>query len=342
MLTAFSWGKLMLSILVLLACAGSIDSEKPDTASVDSDTAADTSLDTAEVGSDTAIDSGDSADDTGDSVDSEDSGCETQTWYADHDGDGYGDATISTSACDQPIGYVVNDGDCDDWQPEQNPGAGEVCNGADDNCDGEVPAEEIDADADGYSGCTAAVDCDDTNPAVSPGVEEVCNGIDDDCDHNVDGDAVDKTVWFLDSDGDGYGAGLVMIVSCVQPYGATSEDGDCDDTNLAVNPAGVESCNGLDDDCNGVLDDDADSSTLGANPYYRDQDVDYAGDVLDTSPQWVCSTSSEIAYSDSKGLMTWISENNLDCVDIDSMIGPSVLEVPYNGTDENCDGSDEH
>lgn len=94
---------------------------------------------------------------------------EKSTWYADGDGDGYGDPAISVDACDQPAGYVANGDDCNDWNVEQNPSVTEYCNGADDDCDGVIPADEIDADGDGFNGCTASPDCDDTDPNVYPG-----------------------------------------------------------------------------------------------------------------------------------------------------------------------------
>ena len=58
------------------------------------------------------------------------------TWYADADGDTYGNAAATTTACTQPVGYVANATDCDDNAAAVNPAATEVCNGIDDDCDG--------------------------------------------------------------------------------------------------------------------------------------------------------------------------------------------------------------
>jgi hypothetical protein len=138
----------------------------------------------------------------------EDSAVDASTWYADSDGDSYGDAGSSTASCAQPSGYVADDTDCDDSDGSEFPGADEVCDGDDDDCDGDVDeADAIDpatwyADSDGDSygdassttdACDAPsgyvaddTDCDDTDGAVNPGASEACTGVDDDCDGDID------------------------------------------------------------------------------------------------------------------------------------------------------------
>ena len=80
------------------------------------------------------------------------------TWYEDGDGDGYGDPSSTTEACDQPDGYVANDDDCDDDDGAINPDADEVCDNEDNDCDGTVDEDDAvdattwyeDGDGDGY------------------------------------------------------------------------------------------------------------------------------------------------------------------------------------------------
>jgi hypothetical protein len=164
------------------------------------------------------------------------------TFWADNDGDGFG-AGPAVVGCVVPPGYVENDDDCDDTDPAVYPGATEVCNGVDDDCDGDVDEGlTFDDDGDGYTSIDScegsADDCDDADPAVNPGATETCNGIDDDCDTEIDEGLT------FDDDGDGY----TSTDSC---EGSTD---DCDDTDPAVNPGATEACNGIDDDCDGSID----------------------------------------------------------------------------------------
>ncbi len=110
----------------------------------------------------------------------------------------------------------------------------------------------VDADQDGHP---EDEDCDDQDPAVFPGADEVCNGIDDDCDEAVDEDAVDASTWYRDEDGDGYGDPGVTTRACEQPSGWVDDSSDCDDQDPAVFPGAVELLNGVDDDCDGEVDD---------------------------------------------------------------------------------------
>ena len=219
-------------------------------------------------------------------------------WYADTDGDTYGDPSVGVTACTSPAGYVADNADCDDSTAAVNPAATEVCNGADDDCDGTIDGATatdlatwyLDYDGDGYggtrfsaTGCDApagyvadASDCDDTEPTVSPGAAETCNGVDDDCDGTAD-DGISSVTAYADTDGDGYGDPTVTATDCALPSGYVADASDCDDGDASINPAAAEACNGLDDDCDG----DIDEGMLGRSAACPAEDCT---DVLDSNP----------------------------------------------------------
>jgi len=114
------------------------------------------------------------------------------TYYSDVDGDGYGDGGAPVVACEPGEDVVDNDEDCDDADGAVFPGADEICDGKDGDCDGVVPDDEVDGDGDGYLGC--GEDCDDGDASVHPGAFEICDGVDSNCDGAVD-----------DADNDGTG-----------------------------------------------------------------------------------------------------------------------------------------
>jgi uncharacterized protein (TIGR03382 family) len=219
-------------------------------------------------------------------------------WYPDADGDGFGDVGgLPVVGCEPPAadGWSDTNDDCDDVDPVVNPAAAEVCGGGDEDCDGLIDdADDVfgqvawyaDDDGDGYGAgdpsaplcappatlpMASAVlgDCDDTNASRAPDQLEVCDGVDNDCDEIVD--QVPGLVLYADLDGDGFGAGSAVQI-CVG--GEVEQAGDCDDTLAAVYPGALEVCDGLDNDCNAVVDD-----LPGSPSFYRDADGDGFGDV---------------------------------------------------------------
>ena len=121
-----------------------------------------------------------------------------RTYCRDEDGDGFGNPaqTMSTLECTPPPGWSASCGDCDDTRAFRFPGAPELCNGLDDNCD-LAPAAGEDADGDGHApatdGCLTGMpgtlpkdDCDDTRAWIYGGASEFCSGLDEDCDSAID------------------------------------------------------------------------------------------------------------------------------------------------------------
>ncbi len=261
-------------------------------------------------------------------------------WYQDLDNDGYGNPSVTLEAPSKPPGYVSISGDCNDADPSIHPGAIELCNGVDDDCDGEVDENAIDAnvwfvdaDADGFGSPVASVlactqptgfvaddsDCDDTDPSIHPGAIELCNGVDDDCDGEVDENAIDANVWFVDADADGFGSPVASVLACTQPTGFVADDSDCDDTDPSIHPGAIELCNGLDDDCDG----EADEGAVDAPTWFVDADADGFGDP----------TAAVLACVPPTGTVA----DGSDCDDTNAAVHPGANET-CNGIDDDCDG----
>ncbi len=281
----------------------------------------------------------------------DDAPVDADTWYGDADGDGYGEPTVTVEACAAPSGYAGEASDCDDTDASINPGASELCNGDDDDCDGLVDDDDpdvtggtawhVDADGDGYGSGAYSVtacsqpagyvadgsDCADTEADAFPGNDEHCDGIDNDCDGSADeADAVDAGTWYDDGDGDGYGDASTAVVACTQPSGTVDAalGADCDDADSAINPGADETCNGVDDDCDGSIDDDP----IDGETWYDDLDGDGFGDP--DSARLTCTQPSGTVADAG------------DCHDDDDTAypGSTATEVPFDGVDQDCDGED--
>ncbi len=254
-----------------------------------------------------------------------------ETYYRDADLDGFGDAANTTEACDPPSGHVADDTDCDDGDAAVHPDAEEACNGVDDDCDGDVPADEADADGDQYRVCED--DCDDGDAAVNPGATEICNGVDDDCDGTIDVDADDATAWYADGDGDGYGAPGKPVMACDAPTGYVDDDTDCDDT-AETGAACHDGCNDFYDDGDG--DGYGDPATV-ANACSAP--TGYLADDTDCDPasadHWHDCGLCVDADGDGHGTDCDLGP---DCDDGDEWVHPGAEEI-CDGKDSDCDGS---
>ena len=261
-------------------------------------------------------------------------------YFLDSDGDKFGITGVTQCTCAATGAFSATaGGDCDDSKPAINPGQTEVCNGIDDNCDTQTDEGLIftyytDNDGDGYGLTATGVnlcgpdathkvatpgDCDDTKIGVNPAAAEACNGVDDNCNGNTD-EGLQTTVYYLDSDADGYGTGS-GIQQC-GPVGSFSASvaGDCDDAVKATHPNATETCNNIDDNCNAATDEGIPTAN-----YYQDLDGDgYGSAVVNVQ----CGPS---------GLFTRLLGG--DCNDSNVSINPSVAEVCGDSLDNNCDGT---
>lgn len=194
-------------------------------------------------------------------------------YAVDADGDTFGDPLETVHACTLGEHMSVNNQDCNDADLFIFPGAQEVCDGIDNNCDGRIDNSAIDAvpfyqdeDSDGYGSediwepaCTApegyvpgAGDCDDSSPFINPDSPEVCDNADNDCDEQIDDEPTDGSYYFVDADGDGYGSITTGAQYCSQPDGSTNQSGDCNDQDASIYYGAPEPADGVDHNCDGI------------------------------------------------------------------------------------------
>jgi len=214
--------------------------------------------------------------------------CGEQPYYADEDGDGYGLDDVAGTACSVPEGHVSVPGDCNDQDAAIHPEATETCNGLDDDCDSLVD------------------DADDSLDPDSPGT------------------------WHPDNDGDGYGAHTgIGTVACEAPSGMVDDDEDCDDDDASIHPLAQEVCDedDVDEDCDGLADDDDDSTdTSTMQTLYADADGDGWGD--DSAPGTLACDYAD-AHVESAG----------DCDDTRGTVYPGSPEICDDGLVNDCAGS---
>jgi streptogramin lyase len=267
--------------------------------------------------------------------------CEEQTWWPDNDGDNVGAiGGEPVRACEQPDRYAPTSGDCDDDDAFVFPGAGELCDDVDNNCDGRTDetsdrvAQYVDGDGDGFGERGSAPiyacervegrslndrDCDDLEGTIFPGASEVCDGIDNDCDGNTD-DGLALTIYWPDTDDDGFGDEEATPRNACAPVEGFIDNGDdCDDEDETINPDGEEVCDLQDNDCDGVSDEDT-----GLLLTYPDEDGDGFGNNA-VRASYACT------------LVPGYVTNNTDCDDGDLMIAPGTAEL-CDGIDNDCDG----
>ena len=239
-------------------------------------------------------------------------------------------------------GFSPCGGDCDDTDEGIHPGAPELADNLDNDCDDTIDEGTDDYDDDGDGLSEAEGDCVDDDATIHPGADETYNGIDDDCDGIVD-DGTGE----IDHDQDGF----------------AEVGGDCDDDDAARHPAAPELGDAIDNNCNGIVDegteyydDDGDcycetspcagsvepSCTSPVGDDCQDQvstvhpGATEAANGVDDDCDELVDEGTTLSDDDGDGF----SEYGEDCNDANDQIHPNATEIPGNGVDEDCDGSD--
>lgn len=235
-----------------------------------------------------------------------DEGFVAQPWYADSDRDGYGDPENITMAIKRPEGHTNHRKalDCDDSSAQNYPGAKELDDNLDNDCDGEIDEGGQrfyrDVDGDGYGNAddvlealsppdgyvNRAQDCDDTNITIYPGAKEAFDSVDNNCNGQIDEGFTERN-YYKDADRDGYGDPNDKINAVERPEGYVANKTDnCPDV-ANVNQRDSDE-DGLGDACDEFTDSDddgkqdsADNCPLHANPGQNDVDEDGIGDACD-------------------------------------------------------------
>ncbi len=287
------------------------------------------------------------------------------------------DLVVGTGLDHDGDGFSLREGDCDDTNAAIYPGASDVSDGVDNDCDGLIDegSPDADDDADGFTDLEG--DCNDADIGIYPGAVELLNGIDDNCDGRID----EGTTAF-DDDGDGYSEddgdcndlssgiapGAPEILDGIDNNcsgevdegtagydddgdGFSELEGDCDDapgtTGSQVHPGATELLDGADNDCDGLVDED----------FVGDADGDgwslFAGDCDDAdfysypgAPEYSdgadndCNGQVDDNVDTDDGDGDGYSEQDGDCDDFSAAVNPGAVEVADDGVelDNDCDG----
>lgn len=313
------------------------------------------------------------------------------------DDDGNGVADCADEACFDATCIEI----CDDLQDNNKDGlpdcadpqcdgqCPEICDDGRDNdwngsvdCNDDACQPECDVDQDGFARLSGGGDdCDDNDPLVNPAAPEVCDEIDNNCNGLIDREDPDierseVSLYYLDADGDGYGDPANALYECSVPPGRADNGDDCDDEDPATNPDTPEICNGLDDNCDGLIDDQdpaVDMST--ASTWYVDAD----GDGLGIAGYSLQACNRPVGYADNTddcddtssailGESNWVEDLDgdgygsgapigpfgcatpganfypdyapTDCDEGNASIYPGAYEFCGDGLDWDCDGAD--
>ena len=190
-----------------------------------------------------------------------------------------------------------------------------------------ITGDLSDFDGDGYSESDG--DCEPYDPNVYPGADEICDGLDNDCDGEID-EGFDLSTWYFDNDLDGYGDYQDSGYESICPpdsEGWVNNNEDCDDHNPDINPNAEEIEDGIDNNCDGEVDEsELNLGIVGSA-------INNWGEWVDTPLNYIGNGLYEVGISFLDGEFKFRLNNNWEDGnwgdnDLDGTLEPNGANIP--------------